>query len=161
MDGLPNRGWILASLDPVGEPAGVAMALGLALVIDSSTASDASSSEDEYELPTEPRRRAPKPADGGKEAEGGKDAADDKDAAAPDANPDHQPRARSGRRGSVVQFAGRRAAVSQGAELQQLAERLRRALQSHDANEMQAALTAAAPAGASSSPPRRPGSTRP
>ena len=118
------------------------MALGLALVIDSSTASDASSSEDEYELPTEPRR----PAEG---------------AAAPDANPDHQPRARSGRRGSVVQFAGRRAAVSQGAELQQLAERLRRALQSHDANEMQAALTAAAPAGASSSPPRRPGSTRP
>ena len=131
------------------------MALGLALVIDSSTASDASSSEDEYELPTEPRRRAPKPADGGKEAEGGEDAA------APDANPDHQPRARSGRRGSVVQFAGRRAAVSQGAELQQLAERLRRALQSHDANEMQAAHTAAAPAGASSSPPRRPGSAPP
>ena len=117
------------------------MALGIALVIDSSTASDASSSEDEYELPTEPRR----PAEG----------------AAPDANPDHQPRARSGRRGSVVQFAGRRAAVSQGAELQQLAERLRRALQSHDANEMQAALTAAAPAGASSSPPRRPGSAPP
>ena len=127
------------------------MALGIALVIDSSTASDASSSEDEYELPTEPRRPAPEPA--AAQAEG---------AAAPDANPDHQPRARSGRRGSVVQFAGRRAAVSQGAELQQLAERLRRALQSHDANEMQAALTAAAPAGASSNPPRRrPGSAPP
>ena len=119
------------------------MALGLALVIDSSTASDASSSEDEYELPTEPRRPAPEPA--AAQAEGA--------ASAPDANPDHQPRARSGRRGSVVQFAGRRAAVSQGAELQQLAERLRRALQSHDANEMQAALTAAAPAGASSTRP--------
>ena len=55
-------------------------------------------------------------------------------------------RGRSGRRGSVVQFAGRRAAMSEEAELEATAARLRRARDSNDANEMQSALNAAAPA---------------
>jgi hypothetical protein len=54
-------------------------------------------------------------------------------------------RGRSGRRGSVVEFAGRRAAMSEEAQLEATAARLRRARASNDANEMQSALTAAAP----------------
>jgi hypothetical protein len=55
-------------------------------------------------------------------------------------------RGRSGRRGSVVEFAGRRAAMSEEAQLEATAARLRRARESNDANEMQSALAAAAPA---------------
>ena len=50
------------------------------------------------------------------------------------------------RRGSVVQFGGRRMSLSVGAELGATAERLRRANESGDAIQMQAALDAAAPA---------------
>jgi Ca2+-binding EF-hand superfamily protein len=61
-------------------------------------------------------------------------------------------RGRSGRRGSVVQFAGRRAAMSVEAELEATLTRLRRARDSNDANEMQSALIAAAPAAMMSGP---------
>lgn len=61
-------------------------------------------------------------------------------------------RGRSGRRGSIVEFGGRRAAMSEEAELEATAARLRRARDSNDANEMQSALTAAAPAAMMSGP---------
>ena len=52
----------------------------------------------------------------------------------------------NGRRGSIVQFGGRRMSMSVGAELNATAARLRQATATGDATQMQAALDAAAPA---------------
>jgi Ca2+-binding EF-hand superfamily protein len=60
--------------------------------------------------------------------------------------PKPPPAGGANRRGSIVQFGGRRMSMSVGAELQATAARLRQATATGDATQMQAALDAAAPA---------------
>eukprot|EP01047_Picozoa_sp_COSAG01_P108070 COSAG01_NODE_37024_length_509_cov_1.343902_1_plen_158_part_01 len=67
------------------------------------------------------------------------------DAALPAFDPKPPPAALNQRRGSVVQLGGRRASLSVQGELQAALQRLQRADESGDVNEMQAALQAAGP----------------
>lgn len=68
------------------------------------------------------------------------------DAELPAFDPKPVPTGGTQRRGSIVQFGGRRMSMSVGAELQATAARLRQAVATGDATQMQAALDAAAPA---------------
>ncbi len=68
------------------------------------------------------------------------------DAELPTFNPKPVSTGGAQRRGSVVQFGGRRMSMSVGAELKATAARLRHAVATGDATQMQAALDAAAPA---------------